>query len=170
MTAFSSRNEGSQSGKRGSQGGNPKTQTSEKLGQRKGIIMRFGIGPPGFIFCPQSNSRWRWIVPLMRKNDKHKDFLRLNHIEGYHELSSKTQIYFAAAVAKWDADFYIKVDDDVHINLGMVGSTLARLDQNLNVSGKLKQKTLVLHHLTGAAGHMQISGENGGGAPAMWGG
>lgn len=41
-----------------------------------------------------------------------------NHIEGYHELSSKTQIYFTAAVTKWDADFYIKVDDDVHINLG----------------------------------------------------
>ena len=41
-----------------------------------------------------------------------------NHVEGYHELSSKTQIYFSTAVSKWDADFYIKVDDDVHINLG----------------------------------------------------
>ena len=41
-----------------------------------------------------------------------------NHIEGYHELSTKTQTYFSTAVAKWDADFYIKVDDDVHINLG----------------------------------------------------
>ncbi|XP_042947131.1 beta-1,6-galactosyltransferase GALT31A-like isoform X2 [Carya illinoinensis] len=60
------------------------------------------------------------------ENEQNKDFLRLNHIEGYHELSSKTQIYFSTAAAKWDADFYIKVDDDVHINLGMVGSTLAR--------------------------------------------
>uniref|UniRef100_A0A6N2NJ10 Hexosyltransferase n=1 Tax=Salix viminalis TaxID=40686 RepID=A0A6N2NJ10_SALVM len=60
------------------------------------------------------------------EDDQHKDFLRLNHVEGYHELSSKTQIYFSTAVSKWDADFYIKVDDDVHINLGMVGSTLAR--------------------------------------------
>lgn len=33
-------------------------------------------------------------------------------------MSSKTQIYFSTAVAKWDADFYIKVDDDVHVNLG----------------------------------------------------
>lgn len=41
-----------------------------------------------------------------------------DHVEGYHELSSKTQIYFSTAVAKWDADFYIKVDDDVHVNLG----------------------------------------------------
>lgn len=45
-------------------------------------------------------------------------FTLQNHIEGYHELSSKTQIYFSTAAAKWDADFYIKVDDDVHINLG----------------------------------------------------
>ena len=40
------------------------------------------------------------------------------HIEGYHELSAKTKIYFSTAVAKWDADFYVKVDDDVHVNLG----------------------------------------------------
>lgn len=39
-------------------------------------------------------------------------------MEGYHELSSKTQNYFSTAVANWDADFYIKVDDDVHVNLG----------------------------------------------------
>jgi hypothetical protein len=52
------------------------------------------------------------------EEEQHKDFFRLNHIEGYHELSSKTQIYFSSAVAKWDADFYIKVDDDVHVNLG----------------------------------------------------
>lgn len=48
------------------------------------------------------------------------DSLLQNHIEGYHELSSKTQIYFSTAVAKWDADFYIKVDDDVHVNLGLL--------------------------------------------------
>ena len=41
------------------------------------------------------------------------------HIEGYHELSAKTKIFFSTAVAKWDADFYVKVDDDVHVNLGI---------------------------------------------------
>lgn len=40
------------------------------------------------------------------------------HVEGYHELSAKTKIFFSTAVAKWDADFYVKVDDDVHVNLG----------------------------------------------------
>ena len=47
-----------------------------------------------------------------------RDFMRLDHVEGYHELSSKTRIYFATAVATWDAAFYVKVDDDVHVNLG----------------------------------------------------
>lgn len=40
------------------------------------------------------------------------------HIEGYLELSAKTKIFFATAVALWNADFYVKVDDDVHVNIG----------------------------------------------------
>lgn len=40
------------------------------------------------------------------------------HIEGYHELTAKTKSFFSTAVAKWDADFYVKIDDDVHVNLG----------------------------------------------------
>lgn len=41
-----------------------------------------------------------------------------DHVEGYHKLSAKTKIFFSTAVALWDADFYVKVDDDVHVNLG----------------------------------------------------
>lgn len=41
-----------------------------------------------------------------------------DHVEGYLELSAKTKIYFATAVSMWDADFYVKVDDDVHVNIG----------------------------------------------------
>jgi len=40
------------------------------------------------------------------------------HVEGYMELSAKTKAYFATVVGVWDADFYVKVDDDVHVNLG----------------------------------------------------
>ncbi|GAV75107.1 Galactosyl_T domain-containing protein/DUF4094 domain-containing protein [Cephalotus follicularis] len=97
----------------------PKGEELRKLEMEKGIIIRFVIGhsaSPGGILDRA----------IEAEEEQHKDFLRLNHIEGYHELSSKTQIYFSTAVAKWDADFYIKVDDDVHVNLGMVGSTLAR--------------------------------------------
>lgn len=52
------------------------------------------------------------------EESKHGDFLRLEHIEGYLELSAKTKAYFTTAVALWDADFYVKVDDDVHVNIG----------------------------------------------------
>lgn len=40
------------------------------------------------------------------------------HVEGYLELSAKTKAYFTTAFAMWDADFYVKVDDDVHVNIG----------------------------------------------------
>ncbi|GMN23178.1 hypothetical protein TIFTF001_040414 [Ficus carica] len=33
---------------------------------------------------------------------------------------------FSTAVAKWVVDFFIKVDAGIHINLGMVASTLSR--------------------------------------------
>lgn len=52
------------------------------------------------------------------EEEEHKDFLRLNHVEGYHQLSTKTRLYFSTAVSTWDAQFYVKVDDDVHLNLG----------------------------------------------------
>eukprot|EP00258_Populus_trichocarpa_P051489 XP_024467508.1 beta-1,6-galactosyltransferase GALT31A isoform X3 [Populus trichocarpa] len=97
----------------------PKGEELKKLETEKGIIIRFVIGhsaSPGGVLDRA----------IEAEDEQYKDFLRLNHVEGYHELSSKTQIYFSTAVAMWDADFYIKVDDDVHINLGMVGSTLAR--------------------------------------------
>ncbi|XP_024026845.1 beta-1,6-galactosyltransferase GALT31A isoform X1 [Morus notabilis] len=97
----------------------PQGDELKRLETEKGIIIRFVIGhsaTPGGVLDRAIDA----------EEAQHKDFLRLNHVEGYHELSSKTQIYFSTAVAKWDADFFIKVDDDVHINLGMVGSTLSR--------------------------------------------
>ena len=43
-----------------------------------------------------------------------------DHVEGYLALSGKTKTYFATAVSLWDADFYVKVDDDVHVNIGKI--------------------------------------------------
>lgn len=94
-------------------------ETLRKMEKEKGIVMRFVIGhsaSPGGVLDRAVDA----------EDEQHQDFLRLDHVEGYHELSSKTQVYFSTAVAKWDADFYVKVDDDVHVNLGMVASTLAR--------------------------------------------
>lgn len=97
----------------------PKGENLKKLETEKGIVMRFVIG--------HSETPGGVLDRLIDAEEKqHNDFLKLNHVEGYHQLSTKTQIYFTTVVALWDADFYIKVDDDVHINPGMLGSTLAR--------------------------------------------
>lgn len=97
----------------------PQGDKLKQLEQDKGIVIRFVIGhsaTPGGILDRAIDA----------EEEQHADFLRLDHIEGYHELSAKTKMFFSAAVAKWDADFYVKVDDDVHVNLGMLGTTLAR--------------------------------------------
>ncbi|KAF7125012.1 hypothetical protein RHSIM_Rhsim12G0001100 [Rhododendron simsii] len=91
----------------------------KRLEKEKGIIMRFVIGhsaTPGGVLD-------RAVDEEAAEN---KDFLRLKHVEGYHQLSTKTRIYFSTVVSIWDAEFYVKVDDDVHLNLGMLVSTLAR--------------------------------------------
>ena len=97
----------------------PQGDRLKQLEQEKGIVIRFVIGhsaTPGGILDRA----------IEAEDAQHGDFMRLDHVEGYHELSMKTKIYFATAVKKWDADFYVKVDDDVHVNLGMLGTTLAR--------------------------------------------
>ena len=97
----------------------PRGGALRRLEKDRGVVVRFVIG--------------RSATPggaLDRAVDAEAaatgDFLRLGHVEGYHELSGKTRAYFATAVATWDADFYVKVDDDVHVNLGMLAARLAR--------------------------------------------
>ncbi|GAY34982.1 hypothetical protein CUMW_286090, partial [Citrus unshiu] len=86
--------------------------------KEKGIVIRFVIG--------HSATRGGVLDKAIDAEDaEHQDFLRLNHVEGYHQLSTKTRLYFSTAISIWDADFYVKVDDDVHVNLGMLVNTLA---------------------------------------------
>ncbi|MQM07349.1 hypothetical protein Taro_040191 [Colocasia esculenta] len=91
----------------------------KRLEEEKGIVLRFVIGrsaTPGGVFDRAIDA----------EDADTRDFLRLDHVEGYHELSAKTRVYFSTAASIWDADFYAKVDDDVHVNLGMFAATLAR--------------------------------------------
>ncbi|XP_068476934.1 probable beta-1,3-galactosyltransferase 3 isoform X2 [Phaseolus vulgaris] len=91
----------------------------KKLEEEKGIIIRFVIGH-------SATSGGILDRAIEAEDKKHGDFLRLDHVEGYLELSAKTKTYFATAVNLWDADFYIKVDDDVHVNIATLGQTLVR--------------------------------------------
>ncbi|PIA47029.1 hypothetical protein AQUCO_01400028v1 [Aquilegia coerulea] len=91
----------------------------KKLEKEKGIVIRFVIGHSVTLGGVMDKA-------VDAENDEHNDFLRLPHIEGYHELSTKTRLYFSTAISMWDAEFYMKVDDDVHVNLGMLASTLVK--------------------------------------------
>ncbi|KAL8130156.1 hypothetical protein V2J09_019311 [Rumex salicifolius] len=97
----------------------PQGEKRKKLEEEKGIIIRFVIGH-------SSISGGILDKAIEAEDKKHGDFLRLEHVEGYLELSAKTKAYFATAVSLWDADFYVKVDDDVHVNIAALGRTLAR--------------------------------------------
>ncbi|XP_039064687.1 probable beta-1,3-galactosyltransferase 8 [Hibiscus syriacus] len=90
-----------------------------KLEREKGIVMRFVIGH-------SATAGGVLDKALDKEEAEYNDFLRLNHVEGYHQLSTKTRLYFSTAVSIWDADFYVKVDDDVHVNLGMLATTVAQ--------------------------------------------
>ncbi|OWM73967.1 probable beta-1,3-galactosyltransferase 8 [Punica granatum] len=97
----------------------PRGEKLKKLEKEKGIVIRFVIGhsvTPGGIQDKVIDA----------EDAKHGDFLRLDHVEGYHKLSTKTRIYFSTAISIWDADFYVKVDDDIHLNLGSLVSSLAQ--------------------------------------------
>ncbi|KAL2893946.1 putative beta-1 3-galactosyltransferase 8 [Bienertia sinuspersici] len=97
----------------------PQGDKLKKLEQEKGIVIRFVIG--------HSATRGGVLDKSIDVEEaEYKDFLRLNHVEGYHELSTKTRLYFTTALTLWNAEFYVKVDDDVHLNLGMLITTLAR--------------------------------------------
>ncbi|KAL6553398.1 Beta-1,3-galactosyltransferase 2 [Orobanche gracilis] len=91
----------------------------KKLEEEKGIIIRFVIGH-------SATSGGILDRAIEAEDKKHGDFLRLEHVEGYLELSAKTKTYFTTAVALWDADFYVKVDDDVHVNIATLGAILVR--------------------------------------------
>ncbi|KAJ1418162.1 Glycosyl transferase, family 31 [Sesbania bispinosa] len=97
----------------------PQGEKRKKLEEEKGIIIRFVIGH-------SATSGGILDRAIEAEDKKHGDFLRLDHVEGYLELSAKTKTYFATAVNMWDADFYIKVDDDVHVNIATLGQTLVR--------------------------------------------
>ncbi|KAK9077558.1 hypothetical protein SSX86_005895 [Deinandra increscens subsp. villosa] len=97
----------------------PQGDKLKRLEEEKGIVMRFVIGH-------SATSGGILDRAIEAEEKKHGDFLRLEHIEGYHELSAKTKTYFTTAVALWDAYFYVKVDDDVHVNIGTLGATLSR--------------------------------------------
>ncbi|KAH6788987.1 Galactosyltransferase family protein [Perilla frutescens var. frutescens] len=97
----------------------PQGEKRRALESEKGIVVRFVIGHSATLGGILDRA-------IEAEDQKHGDIMRLDHVEGYLELSAKTKAYFATAVSLWDAEYYVKVDDDVHVNIATLGETLAR--------------------------------------------
>jgi hypothetical protein len=73
------------------------------------------------------------------------DILRLDMVDTYADLSLKTLKMFTVLPAKYDADFYFKIDDDVAVNIDAMATYLAakRNQGNLYLVRLLYTSTLL---------------------------
>ncbi|XP_050223932.1 hydroxyproline O-galactosyltransferase HPGT1 [Mercurialis annua] len=91
----------------------------KKLENEKGIVVRFIVGRS----ANRGDSSDRAIDD---ENRQANDFIILdNHVEAVEEFPKKAKLFFAHVVDKWDAEFYVKVNDNVYVNIDALGTTLA---------------------------------------------
>lgn len=78
---------------------------------------------------------------------KYNDILRLDLVDTYNDLSLKTLKMFSVLPAKYDADFYFKIDDDVAVNVYAMADYLAarRTQGNLYL---VRAEELIIGHLS----------------------
>ncbi|MFS7923785.1 putative galactosylxylosylprotein 3-beta-galactosyltransferase [Helianthus anomalus] len=92
--------------------------TLTKLEEEKGIIIRFVIGR-------SSNHGNNSDSDIINENERTNDFLILNdHVESL-EQPIKTKSFFVDALEHWDAEFYVKVNDDIYLNIAALGAILS---------------------------------------------
>ncbi|KAH6792431.1 Galactosyltransferase family protein [Perilla frutescens var. hirtella] len=79
--------------------------------EERGIVVRFVIGR-------SPNQGDTLDRNIDEENLTKKDFLILDlHEEAEEELPKKAKFFFSKAVQMWDAEFYVKVDDNVDLKL-----------------------------------------------------
>ncbi|EOY29424.1 Galactosyltransferase family protein [Theobroma cacao] len=115
----------------------PRGDALKKLEER-GVVIRFVIGRS----ANRGDSLDRNID---EENRKTKDFFILDgHEEAQEELPKKAKFFFTAAVQNWDAEFYVKVDDNIDIGLeGLIGLLEQRRGQDSAYIGCMKSGEVV---------------------------
>ncbi|CAE6164703.1 unnamed protein product [Arabidopsis arenosa] len=115
----------------------PRDDALKKLEER-GVVIRFVIGRS----ANRGDSLDRKID---EENRATKDFLILeNHEEAQEELPKKVKFFYSAAVQNWDAEFYVKVDDNVDLDLeGMIGLLESRRGQDGAYIGCMKSGDVI---------------------------
>ncbi|KAL8263860.1 hypothetical protein R6Q59_021990 [Mikania micrantha] len=97
----------------------PTGTTLKKLEVEKGIIIRFVIGR-------SSNHGNNSDGDISNENKRTNDFLILNdHVEALEAQPVKTKLFFIDALQHWDAEFYVKVNDDIYLNIDALGAILS---------------------------------------------
>ncbi|CAN1828427.1 Hydroxyproline O-galactosyltransferase HPGT2 [Linum perenne] len=115
----------------------PRGDALKKLEER-GIVIRFVIGR-------SPNKGDSLDRNIAEENRTTKDFLILEgHEEADEELPKKAKFFFSTAVQNWDAEFYIKVDDQINLDLdGLIGLLERRRDQGSAYIGCMKSGDVV---------------------------
>ncbi|KAK9280646.1 hypothetical protein L1049_014342 [Liquidambar formosana] len=101
----------------------PKGDALKKLEER-GVVIRFVIG--------RSANRGDSLDRIIdEENRLTKDFLILDgHEEAQEELPKKAKFFFSTAIQNWDAEYYVKVDDNIDLDLdGFIGLLESRRGQ-----------------------------------------
>ncbi|KAF7828178.1 hydroxyproline O-galactosyltransferase HPGT1-like [Senna tora] len=111
----------------------PTGASMKKLGDQNGIIVRFVIGRS----ANRGDSLDKEIETERRQSN---DFIILDdQVEATEESSNKIKSFFIHAVDNWDAEFYVKVNDNVFVNLDALGAVLtSHLDKTRVYIGCMK--------------------------------
>ncbi|KAL0407623.1 UNVERIFIED_CONTAM: Hydroxyproline O-galactosyltransferase HPGT3 [Sesamum radiatum] len=106
--------------------------------EERGIVVRFVIGRS----ANRGDSLDRNID---EENHGMKDFLILDHHEeDQEELPKKAKFFFSTAVQMWDADYYVKVDDNIDLKLdGLIELLQSRQGQDSAYIGCMKSGEVV---------------------------
>ncbi|XP_024021822.1 probable beta-1,3-galactosyltransferase 12 isoform X2 [Morus notabilis] len=88
-----------------------------RLEQATGLAFRFVIG---------RTKDAKKIGQLRKEVDKYKDFMLIDAEEEYANLPYKTLAFFKAAFALFEADYYVKADDDIYLRPDRLATLLAK--------------------------------------------
>ncbi|KAJ9184051.1 hypothetical protein P3X46_007833 [Hevea brasiliensis] len=115
----------------------PRGDALKKLEER-GVVIRFVIGRS----ANRGDSLDRNIDG---ENSSTKDFLILeDHEEAQEELPKKAKFFFSTAAQNWDAEFYVKVDDNINLDLeGLIGILEHRRGQDSSYMGCMKSGDVI---------------------------
>eukprot|EP00897_Mesotaenium_endlicherianum_P000091 jgi/Mesen1/10082/ME000074S09421 len=93
------------------------TAEHARLEKSTGLVVRFILG--------YTNDTAKELE-VQGEISRYGDFLRVDVEEFYLNLNHKTLKFFQAALELYDADFYVKADDDVYLRPDRLATLLAR--------------------------------------------